>query len=75
MGKDDEGRIRQQFEENLQTINLAMQKMAPNLRAMDHFNEVETRLRSTEDDFEAARARAKEAAERFAAKKQERYDR
>lgn len=74
VSKDDEGRFRQQFEEKLQTINLAMQKMAPNLRALGHFNEVENRLRTTEDEFEAARSRAKKAAERFAAKKQERYD-
>lgn len=72
--KDEEGRVKQELEQKLQGINLAMQKMAPNLRATDHFNEVETRLRTTEDEFEDARTRAKEAAERFAAKKQERYD-
>jgi len=48
--------------------------MAPNLHAMDHFNEVETLLRTTDEEFEAARTRAKEAAERFSAKRQERYD-
>jgi structural maintenance of chromosome 1 len=74
ISKDEEARVKQELEQKLQGINLAMQKMAPNLRATDHFNEVETRLRTTEDEFEDARTRAKEAAERFAAKKQERYD-
>jgi len=74
VGREEEARLKQQYEERLQTINLSIQKMAPNLHAMDHFNEVETLLRTTDEEFEAARTRAKEAAERFSAKRQERYD-
>jgi structural maintenance of chromosome 1 len=72
---EDEQRKVAEFQEQLASIAAAMQKLAPNLKAIDQFDSVSSRLQETEKEFEAARANAKEIAEKFAAKKQERYDR
>ena len=48
--------------------------MAPNMRAIERLESVESRLKSTEKDFEDARKRAKKAREDFQEVKERRLD-
>ena len=48
--------------------------MAPNMRAIERLQGVESKLRSTEREFETARKQAKKAKDDFLAVKEKRFD-
>ena len=48
--------------------------MAPNMRAIERLEGVESRLKSTEKDFEDARKRAKKAKDDFQEVKEQRFE-
>jgi len=56
--KDVEG-INKQFLTKLQSMNLELQKIAPNLKAIEQFDNVVSRLKTSENVFEEAREKAK----------------
>ncbi|KAJ3068627.1 Structural maintenance of chromosomes protein 1 [Podochytrium sp. JEL0797] len=67
----DEAEI--EFQESIKTLSIEIEKMAPNMRASEKFDDVEAKLRTTADEFETARKEAKQAKDSFLAIKQERY--
>ena len=50
-----------------------MKQMAPNMRAIERLEGVESRLKTTEKDFEDARRRAKRAKDDFEEVKEQRF--
>eukprot|EP00004_Rigifila_ramosa_P016281 TRINITY_DN3847_c0_g1_i1.p1 TRINITY_DN3847_c0_g1~~TRINITY_DN3847_c0_g1_i1.p1 ORF type:complete len:1241 (+),score=315.68 TRINITY_DN3847_c0_g1_i1:25-3723(+) len=63
------------FESRIQMISAELDKLAPNMRANEHLDEVKDRLKVLMDDFEEAKRQAKDISEQFQAVKQERTDR
>ncbi|KAJ9665492.1 Structural maintenance of chromosomes protein 1 [Coniosporium apollinis] len=64
--EDDSPKAEERLQERIQALNAELDKMAPNMRAVDRLEATSARLHSTEKDFQAARraaARAKEAFE------------
>lgn len=64
--EDDSPKAEETLQERIQALNSELDKMAPNMRAVDRLEATSARLHSTERDFQAARraaARAKEAFE------------
>ena len=51
--------INKQFLTKLQSMNLELQKIAPNLKAIEQFDNVVSRLKTSENVFEEAREKAK----------------
>ncbi|KAJ3410001.1 Structural maintenance of chromosomes protein 1, partial [Chytridiales sp. JEL 0842] len=62
-----------EFQESIKNISSDIEKMAPNMRAQEKFDDVEAKLRATTDEFENARKEAKAAKDAFNAIKQKRY--
>ncbi|KAI8840072.1 RecF/RecN/SMC [Chytriomyces cf. hyalinus JEL632] len=67
----DEAEI--EFQENIKNLTSEIEKLAPNMRASEKFDDVEAKLRATADEFESARKEAKQAKDAFAEIKQERF--
>mmetsp|Transcript_15220 Transcript_15220/g.45620 ORF Transcript_15220/g.45620 Transcript_15220/m.45620 type:complete len:1278 (-) Transcript_15220:184-4017(-) len=63
------------YRSRLAEIVASLQQLAPNLKAINRFDDVERRLVSTIEDFEAARDRAMQALQTFNEVRQERFDR
>ena len=61
------------FIENLNTINLDLEKLSPHVKSFDKLDDVESKLKESANEFDLARKEAKEAKERFNSVKQERY--
>lgn len=55
-------------------LNAELEKMAPNMKAIDRLEDVESRLKGTEKDFEASRRAAKRARDDFDRVRDLRYD-
>lgn len=51
--------------DKVRTLNVELDKMAPNTRALERLESVENKLRDTEKDFEDARKQARRAKEGF----------
>ncbi|KAB8296880.1 hypothetical protein EYC80_002289 [Monilinia laxa] len=66
--------IEEQLLEKISTLNSELEKLNPNMRAIERLDVVETRLRDTDKDFTAARDAAKATRDAFNAIKQRRYD-
>ncbi len=60
------------FENDIKELGDEMEKLAPTLRAMSKFDEVEKRFKASSLDFEETRQAAKEAKEAFQEIKRER---
>ncbi len=60
--------------DRISTLSAELEKMAPNMRAVERLEGVEVRLKSTERDFEAARRAAKKAKEDFEDVKERRLE-
>ncbi|KAI5287842.1 Structural maintenance of chromosomes protein 1, partial [Ascosphaera aggregata] len=58
-------KIEEELLDQIRTNNTELDKMAPNMRAMERLEGVETKLKSIEKDFEEARKRARKAKEAF----------
>ncbi|KAJ3285102.1 Structural maintenance of chromosomes protein 1 [Rhizoclosmatium sp. JEL0117] len=67
----DEAEI--EFQESIKALTVEIEKMAPNMRASEKFDDVEAKLRMTAEEFENARKDAKLAKDAFTAIKHERY--
>lgn len=63
------------YQERIRLLQEELDKLAPNLRALDKLEGAETRLRSTMESFERTRAELKRAKEVFASVRRQRYDR
>ncbi|KAJ3297255.1 Structural maintenance of chromosomes protein 1 [Borealophlyctis nickersoniae] len=61
-----------EFVEKIKSLSSEIEKMAPNMRAVDRLDEVEAKLKDTASEFEAARKDAKNAKDKFDAIKQQR---
>ncbi|KAJ3036857.1 Structural maintenance of chromosomes protein 1 [Rhizophlyctis rosea] len=62
------------FQDKIKSMTSDIEKMAPNMRAVDKLGEVETKLRATAEEFDNARKEAKSAKDAFNSVKQRRYD-
>ncbi|KAG2187751.1 hypothetical protein INT44_005441, partial [Umbelopsis vinacea] len=71
---NDDSSIEEEFQTNIRDLSEQLDKMAPNLKAVDRLEGVENRLKDTEDQFEKARKTAKRAKEKFNTVKQKRYN-
>ena len=73
--KEDEGEaVENDLQEKIRSLNTELDKMAPNMRAMDRLDMVETKLRATEKEFEDARKRYRATKDEFEAVMQKRSD-
>ena len=57
--------IESQLREEIRALDAALEKMAPNMRAVERLETVETKLRTTEKDFEEARRHYRETKQAF----------
>ncbi|KKZ64318.1 structural maintenance-chromosome 1 [[Emmonsia] crescens] len=65
--EDADDKVEEELQDRIKSLNSELDKMAPNMRAMERLEGVENKLRSTEKDFEDARKRARKAKEDFEA--------
>jgi structural maintenance of chromosome 1 len=73
--KEDEGEaVENELQERIRSLNTELDKMAPNMRAMDRLDMVETKLRATEKEFEDARKHYRATKDAFEAVLQKRSD-
>ncbi|KAG0355345.1 Structural maintenance of chromosomes protein 1 [Podila minutissima] len=64
-----------EFLDRLRLLSEEIDRLAPNMKAIERLDGVEARLRQTDKEFNAARKSARTIKEAFSAVKQERYDR
>jgi len=63
------------FEENISKATAEIEKLAPNLKAIDHFKDVKDRLATTQGDWNSKKKDAQVASEAYEKIKQERTSR
>ena len=61
------------FESEIDGLTLEIEKIAPNMKAIDKLNEVEEKLKGSAEEFDSSRKQAKSAKDKFLAIRQERY--
>ncbi|OZJ06654.1 hypothetical protein BZG36_00272 [Bifiguratus adelaidae] len=71
--KSDSADIENEFQKRLHGLASEIERLAPNMRAVERLEGVENRLRETETDFDSARRAAKNAKEKFNDVRQRRY--
>ena len=69
-----EDRIEDDLLEKIKTLAGELDRMAPNMKAIERLEGVETRLQETEKEFEDSRKLAKKAKDRFQAVKEKRLE-
>ncbi|KAJ3109189.1 Structural maintenance of chromosomes protein 1 [Phlyctochytrium planicorne] len=62
-----------EYQESLKSLSNEIEKIAPNMRAIEKYDDVEQKLRATADEFERARRDAKSARDTFNSVKQKRF--
>ncbi|KAI9139793.1 hypothetical protein BKA69DRAFT_607804 [Paraphysoderma sedebokerense] len=67
--------IENEFTEKVQKLNEEIERVAPNLKAIDRLEGVEIKAKQTDEEFERAKREAKTAKEKFLAVKDERFKR
>ncbi|XMA08153.1 hypothetical protein WAI453_000944 [Rhynchosporium graminicola] len=72
--KPDEEEVEEQLLQRITDLNSELEKLNPNMRAIDRLDGVEARLKSTEKDFEDARKSAKKSRDAFQEVKEKRFD-
>ena len=72
--EDDSAKQEDALKQEIDTLNSELDKMAPNMRATDRLEGVETRLKSAEKDLETARRDAKKAKDDFEDVKERRFE-
>ncbi|KAJ3184408.1 Structural maintenance of chromosomes protein 1 [Gaertneriomyces sp. JEL0708] len=72
---DSSTEVDMEFTEQLKALQTEIERLAPNMRAVQHLNDVEDKLKETAREFDEARRSAKEAKDAFMKIKQERYER
>ncbi len=72
--ESQDAHIEETLLQNIQSLNNTLEKLNPNMRALDRLKDVENKLKTTDKEFEDARTAAKKARDVFLAVKQKRYD-
>ncbi|KAK2748352.1 Structural maintenance of chromosomes protein 1 [Myotisia sp. PD_48] len=72
--EDSDDKLDDELQDRIRSLNSELDKMAPNMRAIERLEGVENKLRSIEKDFEAARRRARKSKDDFEAVMQRRSD-
>ncbi|EEP82815.1 conserved hypothetical protein [Uncinocarpus reesii 1704] len=63
--EESDDKLDDELQERIRSLNSELDKMAPNMRAMERLEGTENKLRSIEKDFEEARKRARRAKDDF----------
>ncbi|CAJ2507966.1 Uu.00g091520.m01.CDS01 [Anthostomella pinea] len=71
---DDDEKIEDQLQEKISSLTAELEKLNPNMRAMERLEVVEARLRATEKEFDDSKASAKETKDAFDEVKAQRFD-
>ncbi|GKU15122.1 unnamed protein product [Fusarium langsethiae] len=66
--------VEEGLSEKITSLTSELEKLNPNMRAMERLESVETRLRVTDQEYEDSKTKAQEAKETFNEVKQKRYD-
>ncbi|KAJ5054728.1 uncharacterized protein L3040_000994 [Drepanopeziza brunnea f. sp. 'multigermtubi'] len=72
--KPDEEEVEEQLLQRITDLSAELEKLNPNMRAIDRLDGVEARLKATEKDFEDARKLAKKSRDAFLEVKEKRFD-
>ena len=67
-------KLDEELQDRVATLSNALEKMAPNMKAIERLEGVESRLKSTEKDFEDARRRNKKIKDDFQFVKEQRFE-
>ncbi|RGP72844.1 structural maintenance-chromosome 1 [Fusarium longipes] len=70
----DDPSVEEGLSEKITNLTSELEKLNPNMRAMERLESVETRLRVTDQEYEDSKTAAQEAKEAFNEVKQKRYD-
>jgi structural maintenance of chromosome 1 len=70
----DEENLEEQLQERIDTLNAELEKLNPNMRAIERLDVVETRFRDTEKEFEDSRQAAKKSKDEFNKIKELRFE-
>ncbi|KAI2085374.1 Structural maintenance of chromosomes protein 1 [Ophidiomyces ophidiicola] len=63
--EESDEKLDDELQDRIRSLNSELDKMAPNMRAMERLEGTETKLRSIEKDFDEARKRARRAKDDF----------
>lgn len=66
--------VNNEYHDQIQNKQVALDKMAPNMKAIHRFDDVMERFKAINEDFEKARKNAKDSAEKFGVVKTKRYE-
>jgi len=69
-----EDKIEEELLEKIKTLSGELDRMAPNMKAIERLEGVESRLQETEKEFEDSRRLAKKAKDKFMAVREKRFD-
>ncbi|KAJ3016082.1 Structural maintenance of chromosomes protein 1 [Thoreauomyces humboldtii] len=72
--QDGSAEVETEFQETIDGLTNEIERIAPNMRAVDKLGEVEHKLKDSAKEFDSARKEAKAAKDAFAKIKQDRYD-
>ncbi|KAK2612921.1 Structural maintenance of chromosomes protein 1 [Conoideocrella luteorostrata] len=70
---DDSG-LEEKLTDNISLLTSELEKLNPNMRAMERLESVETRLKQTDQEYEDSKVTAQVAKDAFSRVKQKRYD-
>ncbi|KAI3640518.1 hypothetical protein MIR68_001396 [Amoeboaphelidium protococcarum] len=74
MKQDATNDVELSVQNRLKEIGVEIERMAPNLKAIDRMDGVENRLKETAEEFESSRRKAKEVRDQFLAVRRRRID-
>ena len=74
MSQNDGETMEAELQERIKALNVELEGMAPNMRAVERLGIVQDRLKTTDKDFEDARKQAKRAKDDFQAVKEKRFE-
>lgn len=72
--QDDSEQCEASLQESISTLQSELDKMAPNMRAIERLEGTEARLKSTDNEFEISRKAAKRAKDQFDDVREKRHD-
>ncbi|KUI58846.1 Structural maintenance of chromosomes protein 1 [Cytospora mali] len=72
--KNTDDDVEEKLQERISSLTAELEKLNPNMRAIERLESVENRLKATEQDFENSRTALKEARDAFNAIKAQRFD-
>lgn len=74
MTQNSEEKVDEELQDKVATLSGELEKMAPNMRAIERLEGVESRLKGTDKDFEDARRRNKKVKDDFQYIKEQRFE-